>query len=193
MPLGPWGVLAIAVIDSSFFGMPLDAVVAAYVYSQPRLVWLYILVASVGSAVGSLVIYAIGYKGGEALLERRMPKARFEKIKASFDNHEFLALMVPALLPPPTPFKLIVLSAAAFEMSVRRFLLAIFLGRVVRFSILSVLVLVFGPRVVDIFSSLVRQHLLATLLVIAAIVAAGILWMKLRRPRQNGKAVTANT
>ncbi len=92
--------------------------------------------ASAGSALGSIVLYGIGYEGGETLLRKRMSAERFARIKQKFDDHEFLALMLPAILPPPSPFKLFVLAAAAFEMNIRRFLLAIFLGRVVRFSIL---------------------------------------------------------
>ena len=107
-------------------GLPLDAVVASYVYNdRPRFLF-YVLLASAGSAVGSSVIYLIGYLGGETLLRKRIPPARYEKIHASFDNHEFWALMFPAMLPPPFPFKLFVLAAAGFEMRFTRFLAAIF-------------------------------------------------------------------
>ncbi|HVZ18123.1 MAG TPA: VTT domain-containing protein [Terriglobales bacterium] len=176
----------IAVLDSAAFGMPLDPVVAGYVYLKPHLAWLYIFMASAGSALGSMVLYAIGYKGGEVLLEKRLPKARFEKIKKSFENHEFLALMFPAMLPPPTPYKLIVLSAAAFEMDWRKFLFAIFLGRVARFTILSILVIVFGERIVSIMGTLVRQHLLATLLAVAALIVLIVIFRRLRSRRGRG-------
>jgi len=190
LPLGPWGVLIIAVLDSVGVGIPIDPVVATFVFLKPHLFWLYTLIASAGSALGCMVLYGIGYKGGEALLEKRMPKARFEKIKKSFENHEFLALMFPAMLPPPTPYKLIVLSAAAFEMDWHKFLLAIFLGRVARFTILSVLVMTFGPEVVSFVTTLFTHHLRATLLgvgVLALIVIA--LWLRSRR--EAGTAVMA--
>jgi membrane protein YqaA with SNARE-associated domain len=178
-------VLIIAALDSVGFGLPLDPVVATFVYLKPHLFWLYIFMAATGSALGSMVLYGIGYKGGEALLEKRMPKARFEKIKKSFENHEFLALMFPAMLPPPTPYKLIVLSAAAFEMDWRKFLLAIFLGRVARFAILSILVLLFGPEIVSFVGTLARQHLLATLVAVAGIIVLAVLFWKLRARRRN--------
>jgi membrane protein DedA with SNARE-associated domain len=144
--------------------------------------------AAAGSAGGSMVLYAIGYKGGEVLLEKRMPAARFQKIKKSFEDHEFLALMFPAMLPPPTPYKLIVLSAAAFEMDWRKFLFAIFLGRVARFTILSILVIVFGERIVSVSSTLVHQHFSATLLGLGILILLGILIVKLRSRRQAGAA-----
>lgn len=157
-PLGVWGVFAFAAVDGSLLGMPLDAIVAGYVYGDPRRLWLYVLMASAGSAVGSIVIYAIGRAGGEMLLQRRMPKARYERIRESFDRHEFLALMFPAMLPPPFPFKLVVLSAAAFEMNFAHFLLAIFAGRVVRFGILAILTIRFGPQFVSLLGTIFRNH-----------------------------------
>src|SRR5439155_2666734 len=87
-PLGAWGVFAIAAVDSAFFGMPLDPVVAGYVYQNHSRFLLYVIMASAGSAAGSIVLYVVGHKGGEVLLEKRMPKQRFEKIRRSFDRHE---------------------------------------------------------------------------------------------------------
>lgn len=185
LPLGPWGVFIIGALDSAAVGLPLDPVVAYFVYLKPHLFWLYVFMASAGSAMGSMVLYLIGYKGGEVLLEKRMPKARFEKIKKSFEDHEFLALMFPAMLPPPTPYKLIVLSAAAFEMDWHKFLFAIFLGRVARFTILSILVLTFGERVVDVFKNLVTQHLLGTMAVVGVLLLLGFVIWRLRQRRSS--------
>ncbi len=180
-PLGAYGVLAIAIVDSSFFGMPLDAVVAAYVYQQPHLFWLYTLMAAAGSALGSLVIYFIGYKGGEALLRKRMSPQKFEKIHRSFDSHPFLALMVPAILPPPTPFKLFVLAAAVGEMRIRSFLSAIFAGRTLRFLLLSYLTVKFGPQVVHLTGELLRQH---AGWVVGVVLAACAVWLIRRTIRR---------
>jgi len=182
-PLGSWGVFAIAGIDSSLLGMPLDPVVAGYVYQNPHRFLLYVVMASAGSAVGSIVIYLIGYKGGEVLLEKRMSNAKFERIKQSFDRHEFWSLMFPAMLPPPFPFKVVVLAAAAFEMRFTHFLLAIFAGRFVRFLILSLLTLKFGPQVVTVTAILVQKHWTALLLAVAA--ALGLwLWIRSKKKRR---------
>jgi membrane protein YqaA with SNARE-associated domain len=185
LPFGPWGVFLIGAIDATAPGLPLDPVMAYFVFQKPHLAWLYILMGSLGSALGNMVLYAIGYKGGEVLLEKRMSKAKFEKIKKSFEDHEFLALMVPAMLPPPTPYKLIVLSAAAFEMDWHKFLLAIFLGRVARFTILAILVLVFGPQVISIITNLATQHLSVTLGVIGALLLLGVIIWKWRERGAN--------
>ena len=147
-PLGPWGMLAFAAVDGSFMGLPLDAIFVGYVYHDRSRFLLYVLLGSVGSALGSIVLYVIGYTGGEMLLRKRLSAERFEKIHASFDQHEFWALMFPAMLPPPAPFKIVVLAAAAFEMNFAHFLLAIFAGRFVRFLIEALLTLWFGPEIV---------------------------------------------
>jgi membrane protein YqaA with SNARE-associated domain len=179
-PLGAWGVLAIAALDGAFLGLPMDAVVAGYVYQDRARFLLYAFMASVGSALGSIVIYGIGYEGGEELLRKRISPERFEKIHAAFDKHPFWSLMFPAMLPPPTPFKLFVLAAAVSEMGFGRFLLAIFSGRMVRFVLLGLLTIRFGPDVVQLFGTLFRQHYAWFL---GAIVAGVVVWLVMRRKR----------
>lgn len=162
-PLGVWGAFGIAAIDAAFLGLPLDPVVAGYVYNDRSNFLLYAIMASAGSALGSLIIYAIGYEGGELLLRKRISKQRFDKIRHSFEKREFWALMIPSMLPPPAPFKLFVLSAGVFEMHFTQFLLSIFCGRMVRFLLLSVLTLFFGPHVVTFAGVLIHKHLALTL------------------------------
>ncbi len=183
-PLGIWAVMAFAAVDAALFGMPLDAIVAGYAYSRPHLLLLYAALASAGSALGSIVIYAIGFKGGEVFLVRRIGQKRFDKIRSSFERHEFWALMFPAMLPPPTPFKLFVLSAGVAEMSFTHFLAAIFAGRMVRFTVVSILVIRYGPTIWGLLGSAFHRPLSYTIAVLAA---AGLLgwWIwRLRRQRQ---------
>lgn len=187
-PLGPWGMLAFAAIDGSFLGMPLDAIFVSYVYHDRTRFLLYVLLGSAGSALGSIVIYAIGYTGGEMLLRKRLPPQRFEKIHASFEKHEFWALMFPAMLPPPTPFKAVVLAAAAFEMNFARFLLAIFAGRFVRFLIEALLTLWFGPEIVAMTGKLLSQHLPLVLVIVGAILAVLLVWRVLKQRSTNERS-----
>lgn len=178
-PLGPWGVCAIAAVDGSVVGMPIDAVVAAYVYNDRPHFLFYVAMASIGSTLGSVVIYAIGYVGGETVLRKRISERRFNKIHASFERHEFWAVMFPAMLPPPTPFKFFVLAASAFEMRFVHFLAAVFAGRFVRFFALALLTLWFGPQVIHMAGSIVRQHLGWALAALAvAIVLAVLAWWR---------------
>ncbi len=186
-PLGPWGVFAIAAIDAAFMGLPMDVVVAGYVYKKPSLFPLYIAMAAAGSALGSLVLYFIGYESGEKLLRKKLSPERFARIHTSFDRHEFWALMFPAMLPPPTPFKLFVLAAAVFEMNLWHFLLAIFSGRCLRFLVLSLLTIKFGPQFVNVSSEIFREHFHWVLAGAGAVLA---LWLALRWRRKRHAAGT---
>jgi membrane protein YqaA with SNARE-associated domain len=177
--------MGFAFVDAAFLGMPLDAIVGGYVYASPRRFLLLSAMAAAGSALGSIVIYWLGYKGGEVLLVKRIGEARFKKIHASIERHEFLALMVPSMLPPPTPFKLFVLSAGVAEMRFTDFLGAIFLGRFLRFCILSILVIRFGPQIIGFFGSMVHNHLRLAIAIVAA--AALIGWWIWRVRKRNGK------
>ena len=125
----------------------------------------------------------VGYTGGEVLLRKRLSPQRFEKIHASFERHEFWALMFPAMLPPPTPFKIVVLAAAAFEMNFGHFLLAIFAGRFLRFLIEAVLTLYFGPGIVTLTGSLFAHHFLWILSGAGAALLGWLGWRRIRRQR----------
>lgn len=186
-PLGAWGVFAIATIDGSSIGLPVDAVVGGYVWANHARLLLYVVMAAAGSTLGSVVVYAIGYKGGEELLRKRIAPEKFEKIHAAFEKHPFWSLMFPAMLPPPTPFKAFALAAAVSEMRFSHYLGAIFAGRFLRFLLLSLLVVRFGPDFIRVFGLMFKQHIYVVLVILAAAIVA--LWLKWRGNRvMNGKA-----
>ena len=181
--LGAWGVFIISILDSAAFGVPMDPLVAGYVYANPHKAWLYCLAGSIGSALGSLVPYGLGRAGGELFLLKRINEARLKRIRDRFERQEFLALMVPAMLPPPTPFKLLVFSAGVFEMKPVAFLMAIISGRLVRFGVLSVLVVIFGKEIVDETKTLIKTHpLYLVLLGIVLILVCYLVYRLLRQP-----------
>jgi membrane protein YqaA with SNARE-associated domain len=183
-PMGPWGVLFISAMDAAAVGLPMDLVIAGYVYKKPSSFLLYVVMGAVGSALGSCILYWIGYEGGEKLLRKRMSPERFDKIHNSFERHEFWALMFPSMLPPPTPFKLFVLAAAAFEMNFWHFLLAIFSGRFVRFMALSLLTIKFGPQFVEWSGRFLGEHIFWVLGAVLEILA---IWWVVRRVKSKRK------
>jgi membrane protein YqaA with SNARE-associated domain len=187
-PLGIWGVAGFAAVDAAFLGMPLDAIVAGYSYANPKRLLLYAVMAAFGSALGSIVIYWIGYKGGEVLLVKRIGEKRFAKIKASFERHEFWAVMFPSMLPPPTPFKLFVLSAGVAEMNFGHFLAAIFFGRLIRFSLVSLIVIRYGPQILGLAGGIVHHHLRFLIAAIAVTVLISWWALRLRKKRANRRS-----
>jgi len=179
-------VFAIAFADSALLGMPVDAIVAAYVYQDRRRLLFYVVMASLGSALGSIPLYIIGYVGGETVLRKRISEERFLRIHRSFERHEFWALMFPGMLPPPMPFKIFVLGAAVFEMRFRDFLAAIFAGRFVRFFVLAMLTLWFGPQIVGIMGSMFRRHIYWVIVVVVAGILLGVVWWRSRKSSSGG-------
>jgi membrane protein YqaA with SNARE-associated domain len=179
--VGIWGPFAIALADSALLGMPVDAIVAAYVYNDHKRLLFYVATASLGSVLGSVPLYLIGYAGGEAVLRKRISEQRFHQIHESFEKHEFWALMLPGMMPPPTPFKIFVLAAAAFEMRFRDFAIAIFAARFVRFLAVGLLTLRFGPQIVSMLAYLFRRHFAW---IVAAIGAGLLAWLLIRRSRR---------
>jgi len=187
--LGIWGVFTIAFADSALIGMPVDAIIATYVYQDRKRLLFYVLMASLGSALGSIPLYLIGYLGGEKVLRKRISEERFLAIHRSFERHEFWALMFPGMLPPPMPFKIFVLAAAVFEMRFRDFLVAVFAGRCVRFLVLALLTLWFGPQIVNLLGALFQKHLYWVLAVIVAgTVLLLLLWKGKAKRRTAGVA-----
>lgn len=187
-PLGIWGVAGFAAVDAAFLGMPLDAIVAGYSYANPQRLLLYAAMAAFGSALGSILIYWIGYKGGEVLLVKRIGEKRFNKIKASFERHEFWAVMFPSMLPPPTPFKLFVLSAGVAEMNFGHFLAAIFFGRLIRFSVVSLIVIRYGPQILGFAGGILHNHLRSLIAAIAVTVLISWWALRLRKKRASRRS-----
>ena len=185
--LGAWGVFIISILDAAAFGVPMDPLVAGYVYSNPHKAWLYCIAASLGSALGSIIPYALGRAGGELFLLKRIDEARLKRIRDRFEKQEFLALMVPAMLPPPTPFKLLVFSAGVFEMKFVAFLLAIVSGRLLRFGILSVLTIVFGPEIVEQTKKLIHSQ--PWVLALIALALGAVIYLIFRLLRQPAKEI----
>ena len=176
---GVWGVGAVALLDSSTIPVPMDAILAVYVWNDKSHFWLYCLLASVGSAIGGLLPYGLGRAGGELFLLKRVNRERYEKMRLRFERQEFLAMMIPSMLPPPTPWKAFVFAAGVFEMRIAPFLLSVFCGRMVRWLVLSLLVLKLGPGAVGV----VKAHALPLVGVVGGLAVLGFAWWWLRKKR----------
>ena len=179
LKMGFWGVGAVAILDSSTIPVPMDAILAVYIWGDKRHFWLYAMLAGIGSAIGGLLPYGLGRAGGELFLLKRINRTRFEAIKARFERQEFWAMAIPSMLPPPTPWKAFVFAAGVFEMRVPLFMLAVFTGRFIRWLILSLLVIELGPGAVQV----IEHHALSASLVVVglAIIGFALWWRRKRR------------
>ncbi len=169
-PLGVWGVGGLAFIDSALIPIPvsMDGVVIGYVATNHHKFMIYCLIAAAASAIGSLVPFFIGRAGGELFLLKRINRERYERIRDRFENQEFLAMMIPAMCPPPFPLKLFEVAAGVFEMKPMLFILALFCGKMVQFVVCSLLYIWFGPKLFHDFRHALRTHEALTIGLISA-------------------------
>jgi len=186
-PLGFWGAGAIAALDAAALPVPMDFIIAGYVWADKKHFYVYILVAAAGSALGGLVPFLLGRAGGELFLLKRIDRARYEQLRDRFEKQEFLAMMIPSIMPPPTPWKLFVFAAGVFEMKVANFFLAVFVGRVLRDMVTAILTIYYGPEIVSIAARLGTRHRVALSVGVLALLALLGLWLWRTISKRRGK------
>ncbi len=187
-PLGIWGAGAIAAIDSSTIPVPMDFLLASYMWNDRRHAWLYVVMGAAGSALGGLLPFLLGRAGGELFLLKRIDRRRYEQLRNRFERQEFLALLLPSMLPPPTPWKLFVFAAGVFEMRLGTYALAVFAGRLVRFGVLSTLTVLYGPQVVGRFGRLAQTHAYLLLTALGLLLVGILVWALRKGSRKRGRA-----
>ncbi len=132
--LGGVGLFAVAFLDSSFLTFPVinDLLVIDFSLKNPALMPYYALMSTVGSVSGCVALYYVAKKGEEALFHQHAGEYA-PKIRAWIDRNGFLSVLIAALLPPPTPFKIFVIAAGVFEVPVRTFTVALLIARGFRY------------------------------------------------------------
>ncbi len=181
LTLGIPGVLIIAIVDSA--GIPLpggpDAVVMLVSWQRPHLMPFVALAAALGSVIGCYFLYLVGRKGGELAL-RRFDEEKRERVMDKLRRNDFLAIGFSVLAPPPFPTKVFILSAGAIHMSWKRFVLAVFSARFIRFLFEGYL----GARYGDHAAEVIQAHYLSILVGLLVVVAAAIVLRYLMQNRQ---------
>ena len=148
---GGWGLLLIAFFDSSFGTLPIlnDLLVIWFSIQNPDGMVFYAAMATLGSVLGCLTIFAIAHKGGEAVLRRKASPEQIERIRRWYERNEFLTVAIPAILPPPTPFKIFVLAAGAFQVRLKYFLAALAVGRGLRYFLWGFLAVAYREKAIS--------------------------------------------
>ncbi len=180
LSLGGPGLFVVAFLDSSFISLPQinDLLVVFMVVRNKPLMPYYALMATAGSVAGCYVLYLIAERGGEAFLARRLKRGHVDRALALYRKRGVLALVVPALLPPPSPFKLFVLLAGVAEVRPLAFVASIAIARGLRYLVIGTLAVWYGDFALEMLQQHGRE---AALWVAVFIVAAGIAWWLLRR------------
>src|SRR5215470_11798295 len=148
--LGGPGLILLGLADNSVIPLPgsMDALTIWLAATHRNLWFYYAGMATAGAVLGGYLTYRIARKGGKETLERKFPKQKIEKVYAKFERWGFRAVAIPALLPPPFPIVPVLLAAGALQYPRKRFLVALALGRGIRFTIFAFLGAHYGRHVI---------------------------------------------
>jgi membrane protein YqaA with SNARE-associated domain len=185
LALGGPGLFLLAFLDSSFLTFPeiVDIVMMGLVVRHKERMIYYALMATIGSIAGCFALYWVARKGGETFLRKRFKDRHVDRALAVFQKYGLLAVAVPAILPPPVPFKVFVLAAGVARVRPLEFLVAVAIGRGVRYFGEALLAVWYGDRAVAFLHDNAR---VISIVVAAIVMAFGIVWTigirKGRRP-----------
>jgi len=144
---GPFGLFAIAFLDSVMVPMPggVDAVLLLLAAARPSWLLIYVAAATIGSTIGCVALYRLSQRAGKKALSR-FSESKQKRVKDLLDRYDVMSVLVASLLPPPFPFKLFVVSAGVFRLNLMRFTLAVAGGRTFRYLLLGYLAARYGDQ-----------------------------------------------
>src|SRR5437867_6654008 len=185
LPYGGLGLMLLAICDSSFLSLPElnDVLLMTFSMSHPEDAWKFAVLTILGSVIGCALFYAVGRKGGETFLKRRFTNERLVRIQNWYRRYGVLAVIIPSLLPPPTPFKIFVLSAGTFGISWPKFLTAVVIGRGIRYFSEGLLAVVYGPAAIRFVQD--NYGMMGIGLALLIVAAAIIFFLTRRRVRSS--------
>ncbi len=163
----------IGALDSSLLSLPEinDYLVVGRCYKYPSAVFYFPLFAAAGSVLGCWLLYSIMRRGGQAVLRRRFKPESIERVERAYARFGVFAIAIPAILPPPLPFKIFVATAGTLEYPRWKFLLTVMIARSVRYYVEGILAVYFGQRVL----LFMKDNGLIVLGIVAAAVALAAL------------------
>jgi membrane protein YqaA with SNARE-associated domain len=183
---GP-AMIIIGALDSSLLSLPEinDYLVVGRCFRQPSAVYYFPLFAAIGSVLGCNLLYTIVRRGGQAVLRKKFPLASIKRVERAYERFGFFAIAIPAVLPPPLPFKIFVATAGALEYPRWKFLLTVMIARSFRYYVEGILAVFYGRRVLLFLrdNGLVIVSVVATL----ALIALGV-YILIRRRRRPAAA-----
>jgi len=191
LALGAPGLFIVAFLDSSILSLPeiADLLVVLMVTRHPSRMLVYVASAVAGSLLGCLSLYCLGRVGGDAFLRKRFSTEAIDRTLARFQRHGIMTVLIPAILPPPAPFKIFVLLAGLADITIGQFTIAILIGRGVRYLVLGILAVQYGERTL---AFLARNGTTASLVVVA-VVAVGFVaylaWIKYRKKPSRSRTI----
>ena len=182
--LGGPGLFVIALADSSFLSLPEGNDVLIVVLSTGQtwgLMTYYVLMTTFGSVCGCSILYSVGRRGG-SFLERRLKGEKAEEMGRLYRRWGMWSVLIPSILPPPTPFKVFVLSAGLFRIPFAKFLLSVVIGRSIRYFMWGILAVLYG----EVVKTFIEENLpivgtVLSVLLTTLVAGYGVKWFRERK------------
>lgn len=174
--------IIIGALDSSLLSLPEinDYLVVGRCFKDPTAAYYFPLFAAIGSVIGCNLLYTIVRRGGQAVLRKRFPLASIKRVERAYERFGFLAIGIPAILPPPLPFKIFVATAGALEYPRWKFLLTVMIARSFRYYVEGILAVFYGRRVL----LFLKDNGLVIVSVVGSLALIGLviyIWVRRRR------------
>jgi uncharacterized membrane protein YdjX (TVP38/TMEM64 family) len=193
--LGGFGLVLLGILDSSFLMMPLgnDLLLVALTAQHKDHLPFYIVMGALGSSIGVFFLDLVARKGGEEGLSKLMDRKKLERLEKKMKNRALLAIEVACLAPPPFPFTPVVAAASAFHYPRPKLLLAVFLGRAVRITLIGLLAARFGTHIIKVAKSPAFTWVMIGFIAICLVgsILSVRRWMKGRRSSSGAPAPAA--
>ena len=175
--------IVIGALDSSLLSLPEinDYLVVGRCYKYPTAAFYFPLFAAIGSVIGCNLLYTIVRRGGQAVLRKRFKLEHIQRVEKAYARFGFLAIGLPAILPPPLPFKIFVATAGALEYPRWKFLLTVMIARSVRYYVEGILAVYYGRRVL----LFIRDNGIVVVSIAATLVLIGVIIYLLINRRRN--------
>src|SRR5215217_2206920 len=174
--------IVIGALDSSLLSLPEinDYLVVGRCFKDHTAAFYFPLFAAIGSVIGCNLLYTIVRRGGQAVLRKRFPLQGIKRVEKAYERFGFFAIAIPAILPPPLPFKIFVATAGALEYPRWKFLLTVMIARSLRYYVEGILAVYYGRRVLLFMkdNGLVIVSLAGSLVLLGLIVYFIVNWRK---------------
>ena len=179
--MGGEGLFIIAFLDSSFLSFPEvnDILIVLLTTQHPQRMPYYALMTTLGSICGCLALYSVARRGGETFLRKRFKGHYVDMAMDRFRRYGLLAILIPSILPPPMPFKIFVLAAGVSKVRLFDFVVAVAIGRGVRYFGEGLLAVYYGEKAGD----FLNDHALEVGLIVGAaaiVIGGGLFWWRRR-------------
>jgi membrane protein YqaA with SNARE-associated domain len=178
--------IVIGALDSSLLSLPEinDYLVVGRCFKDPSAAFYFPLFAATGSVIGCNLLYTIVRRGGQAVLRKRFPLQSIKRVERAYERFGFFAIAIPAILPPPLPFKIFVATAGALEYPRWKFLLTVMVARSLRYYVEGILAVYYGRRVL----LFMKDNGLVIISIVGTLVLIGLIIYFVVRQRRSARA-----